>query len=255
METLTLDQDGPLAVVTINRPDKLNALNARTLEELSETFEALSVDDGVRAIILTGAGPKAFVAGADIAEFTDMNPVEARAASERGQAVMDRIENCGKLVIAAVNGFALGGGLELALAAHIRLGSETARFGLPEVKLGLIPGYGGTQRLAREIGPGRAARMIATADMIDAPTALNWGLLCEVCPPESLLERAREIGATVSGMAPLAVSTALACLRSGLNHDGMKVEAEGFGSCFSTDDMKEGVAAFLEKRPAVFKGA
>ncbi|MGE4159707.1 MAG: enoyl-CoA hydratase/isomerase family protein [Planctomycetota bacterium] len=237
--------------VTINRPEKMNALNRATLEEIEKAFEHIRGEPSIRCVILTGAGEKSFVAGADISEFKAMTPDQAVTASRFGQGVFALVANCGKPVIAAVNGFALGGGCELAMSASLRIASETARFGLPEVTLGLIPGYGGTQRLPALVGLGRALQMMTSAEMIDASKALAWGLVNEVVPQASLLARCEELASKISANAPLAVHK---CLTAAVGEGGFDKESELFGRCFSTADMKEGVEAFLNKRKPGFRG-
>jgi len=240
-----------VAVVTINRPAQLNALNAAVLQELHEEVVRLDADSGVRAVVLTGSGEKAFVAGADIAEFASFSPEEGEALATRGQAlVFDRIEQSNKPFIAAINGFALGGGLELAMACHIRLASSTAKMGLPEVGLGVIPGYGGTQRLPRLVGNGRALQMIATAKMIDALTAERWGLVNSVHEGSDLLPQARALGQQIALQSGNALSEALAAVRAGWDNPiaGFAEEKKRFGACFQTPEFIEGTTAFLEKR-------
>jgi len=243
--------------VTINRAEKLNALNKQTIEELAAVVRFAEETEDVRGVILTGAGPKAFVAGADISEFAGLSQEQGETLARKGQhTVFDAIEHATKPFVAAINGFALGGGLELAMACHIRVGSQNARLGLPEVTLGLIPGYGGTQRLTQLVGKGRALEMIATADMITADRAEHIGLLNYVVAPEELISKAEELLKKIKSRAPLAISAAIkatnAVFQEGTN--GFDVEIEEFGRCFPTADFKEGVAAFLEKRPANFTG-
>jgi enoyl-CoA hydratase len=252
---LDVDNDG-VALLTVNRPDKLNALNASVLSDLDACFDAMESNEAVRGIIVTGSGEKAFVAGADIAEFKGLGSSEARALSERGQQVFQRIEGSRKPVIAAVNGFALGGGCELALACHIRIASEGARFGQPEVNLGLIPGYGGTQRLPRLIGSGLAAELLLTGDMISAARAYEIGLVNRVVSGEELIESARKMMNKILSKAPLAVSMVLEAIRDGhlSLKEGLHREATLFGRAFETKDFEEGVSAFLEKRAPKFKG-
>lgn len=244
-------------VITINRPDKLNALNKQTIEELHETLvEAENVNE-IRAIILTGAGEKAFVAGADISEFANFSVEQGKQLSSIGHfKIFNFIENYSKPIIAAVNGFALGGGLELAMACHIRIVSDNAKMGLPEVSLGVIPGYGGTQRLAQLVGKGKAFEMIVTADMITAADAYKWGLANYVTTQQELLNKCFEITAKISGKSPTAIRTAIKVINAGYNNNlnGYEVEIEEFGKSFGTKDFKEGVGAFLEKRKANFKG-
>lgn len=243
--------------VTINRAEKLNALNKQTIEELAAVIRYAEDTEEIRGVILTGAGPKAFVAGADISEFAGLSQEEGEALARKGQnAVFDAIEKSSKPFVAAVNGFALGGGLELAMACHIRVGSQNAKLGLPEVTLGLIPGYGGTQRLTQLVGKGRAFEMIATADMITAERAEQIGLLNYVVSAEELIIKAEEILKKIKSRAPLAIKAAIkatnAVSQDGTN--GYDVEISEFGHCFATADFKEGVAAFLEKRAANFTG-
>ena len=246
-----------LAFVTLNRPKVLNALNAATLTELETVFTAIRTDDSIRAVLLTGSGEKAFAAGADIQELAKATGSLGESLARRGQTVFGTIENCGKPILACVHGFALGGGCELALACTLRIASETARFGQPEVKLGLIPGYGGTQRLARLVGQGIALHMILTAEMISATEALRIGLVHEVVPVEKLLARGEEIARTIASMAPLAIRASLEAVHRGLNlplEEALQLEASLFGSCCETADKAEGTHAFLEKRPPVWQG-
>jgi enoyl-CoA hydratase len=244
-------------VITINRPDKLNSLNKQTIEELHEILlEAENVND-IRAVILTGAGPKAFVAGADIAEFANYSVEQGKQLSAIGHfKVFNFIENYSKPIIAAVNGFALGGGLELAMACHIRVVSDNAKMGLPEVSLGVIPGYGGTQRLAQIVGKGKAFEMVVTADVINATDALKWGLANYVTTQDELINKCFEITGKIASKSPTAIKTAIKVLNAGYNNslNGFEVEIEEFGKSFGTKDFKEGVTAFLEKRKADFKG-
>jgi enoyl-CoA hydratase len=243
--------------VTINRPDKLNALNKSTIEELNKAFAALEADTEIRAIILTGAGQKAFVAGADISEFAAFSVEQGKALSAEGHRLLfDFVENLKTPVIAAVNGFALGGGLELAMSAHIRVASDNAKMGLPEVTLGVIPGYGGTQRLAQLVGKGRALEMIMTAEMIGAARAMEVGLVNYVTTQEELMSKCEEIAAKIVKNSPRAITAAIASVNAGYKSgiDGFKQEIEEFGKCFGTADFKEGTTAFLEKRKAVFTG-
>ncbi len=250
-----IDGDG-LAVVTIDRPKNLNALNAEVINDLDDCFRQARNDEAVRGIVLTGYGPKSFVAGADITQFTELDPVSAQRFAVRGQSVFNRIEEMPKPVVAAVNGFALGGGCELALACHFRVASENARFGQPEVNLGLIPGYGGTQRLPRVVGKGIATEMMLTADMISADRAYEIGLVNRVVPQEELLETAKKMLLTIVSKAPVAVTFALEALRASdlPLRQGLRHEAALFGQACATEDFKEGVTAFLEKRKASFKG-
>jgi enoyl-CoA hydratase len=243
--------------ITINRESKLNALNKATLSELAHAIAAAQSDEGVRGILLTGAGPKAFVAGADISEFADFDGVQGEELSRSGQeTVFNAIEQSAKPVVAAINGFALGGGLELAMACHIRIASDHAKLGLPEVSLGLIPGYGGTQRLTQLVGKGRAIEIIATAEMISATQAEVIGLVNYVVAPEFLIVKAEEILNKIKKRAPLAVASAIKAINASANGEesGFEVEIREFGRCFNTQDFKEGTNAFLEKRSAVFLG-
>lgn len=244
-------------VVTINRPEKLNALNRQTIEELHETLLEAENQKEIRAVILTGSGRKAFVAGADISEFAFFSVEEGTQLSALGHfKIFSFIENYSKPIIAAVNGFALGGGLELALACHFRVFSETAKVGLPEVSLGLIPGYGGTQRLAQLLGKGKAFEMILTAEMIGAAEAHEWGLANYVTAPDQLLEKCFELTAKIATKSPTAIRTAIKVINAGYNPqlNGFEVEIEEFGKSFGTKDFREGVDAFLEKRKANFQG-
>lgn len=243
--------------VTINREQKLNALNKETLAELAHVIEYAAGNDEIRGVLLTGAGEKAFVAGADISEFSDYNGAQGEALARNGQQhVFDAIEKCPKPVVAAINGFALGGGLELAMACHIRVASENARLGLPETSLGLIPGYGGTQRLTQLVGKGRALEMIATADMISAEQAERIGLVNYVVPQAELIAKAESIFAKIKLRAPLAIAAAIKAVNAAHTFDvnGFETEIEEFGKCFNTQDFKEGAGAFLEKRKPVFIG-
>jgi enoyl-CoA hydratase len=256
-ETLDVTTDDRIATITVNRPDKLNALNDTTIAELGEAIDELSARDDVGGVIVTGAGAKAFVAGADIAELSTQGPLDGRERARRGQEVFSRFERSRKPVIAAVNGYALGGGCELALACHIRLASETARFGLPEVKLGIAPGYGGTQRLPRLVGNGRALQLILTAEMIDAAEAYRIGLVNAVVPAAELLGAATTMLRQILAQGPLAVSLAIEAVNRGLDSTleaGLVLEANHFGLLASTDDMREGMRAFLEKRAPDFAG-
>ncbi len=257
MSTILIEQADGLATVTVSRPEKLNALNAATVEEIGTAFRALAQDEAVRGVVLTGAGEKAFVAGADIKELSRMDPVGGVAVSRQGQDAFRFIELMRKPVVAAVNGFALGGGLELALACHLRIASENARFGVPEVKLGIIPGYGGTVRLPRLVGRGRALQMILTGEMIDAEEAHRIGLVNDVVPQAALLESARGLAHRIMTNGPVAVALALEAVDHGYHattDDALRFESNLFGLLASTEDMREGMAAFLEKRPAAFRG-
>ena len=253
---LTEIKNGVL-VITINRPDKLNALNKETIETLHDTLVEAENQKEIRAVIITGAGNKAFVAGADIAEFANYSIEQGKQLSSTGHfKIFNFIENYSKPVIAAVNGFALGGGLELALACHIRVASDNAKMGLPEVSLGVIPGYGGTQRLAQILGKGKAFEMIVTADMINAQDAYKWGLANYITTQEELLNKCYEITSKIVTKSPTAIRTAIKVINAGYNNkqNGYEVEIEEFGKSFGTSDFKEGVSAFLEKRKANFRG-
>lgn len=256
LETLLYEVDDGLAVITINRPDKLNALNALVLHELNQAFHQARTDNAIKGVILTGAGEKSFVAGADIQQFPDLDALEGHRFALRGQAVFNRIEEMPKPVVAAINGYALGGGCELALSCHLRIAAENASFGQPEVNLGIIPGYGATQRLPRLVGRGIATELILTGERISAQRAYEIGLVNRVVPPGDLLEAAKTMTATITSKAPLAVGMALEALRASdlPLHDGLRQEAALFGQSCATSDFKEGVAAFLERRPATFKG-
>jgi enoyl-CoA hydratase len=256
-DNLRVETRDGVAVVTVSRPDKLNALNARTMAEMEAAFDELGADPAVRGVILTGAGEKAFVAGADIGELATRSPLEGRELSARGQGVLEKIETLGKPVIAAVNGFALGGGCELALACHVRVASENAKFGTPEVRLGLMCGYGGTQRLPRLLGKGPALEMLLTGEMVDAQEALRIGLVNRVFPRERLLPEAEELLRKMLANAPLSLRFTIEAVNDGLEMPlgpALDREAALFSLLCSTEDMREGTRAFLEKRPARFKG-
>lgn len=256
-ETLLCEVHGQIATVTLNRPKVLNALNTQVFDELEAAFTALAKDAAVRVILLTGAGEKAFAAGADINELAATDAISGAAKARRGQAVFRLIETCGKPVIACINGFALGGGCELAMACTLRLATETARLGQPEVKLGLVPGYGGTQRLPRLVGRSAALRLMLTGEMIGAAEALRIGLVDEVVPAERLMARAKELADVIVVMAPLAVAGCLEAVERGIGlpiEEAMKVEAEIFGRLCGTTDKAEGTAAFLEKRSPKWAG-
>lgn len=257
LENILTEVKNDVLIITINRPDKLNALNKQTIEELHETIANAENDKSIHALIITGSGQKAFVAGADIAEFSNHNIEQGKQLSAIGHfKVFNFIENYSKPVIAAVNGFALGGGLELAMACHIRVASTNAKMGLPEVGLGVIPGYGGTQRLAQLVGKGKAFEMIVTADMITAEDAYKWGLVNYVTTQEELLNKCFEITSKISTKSPVAIKTAIKVINAGYNNqfNGYEVEIEEFGKSFASADFKEGVSAFLEKRKANFPG-
>ena len=255
-ENILTSINGGILYITINREKQLNALNKQTIAEVGQAVASGEADKDVKVIILTGAGEKAFVAGADIKEFANFSKEEAAELSRHGHNVFNSVENCSKLVIAAVNGFALGGGCELAMACHIRVASSNAKFGQPEVKLGLIPGYGGTQRLPQLIGKSKAIELLCTADMLSAEGALEHGLVNYVVPSEELMSKCEEIAKKVMKQGPLAVSYCIKTVNSfyqeGVN--GFEEEIQAFGECFGTEDYKEGTTAFIEKRPAAFKG-
>lgn len=254
--TIFTEVSNLILTITINRPEKMNALNATVLLELYDAVNAGIKNDEVRSIIITGAGAKAFVAGADISEFTSLNKSEGAALAKKGQDIFFTIENSPKPIVAAVNGFALGGGCELAMSCHFRIASTNARFGQPEVNLGIMPGYGGTQRLTQLIGKGRATDLIISGNMIDAATALQYGLVNQVVPAEELLNTTRAILDTINLKAPIAVANCIKAINAVHDErtDGFELEVNLFGECFDTQDMKEGTSAFLEKRKPVFKG-
>ncbi len=255
--TILVDLQAPIATITINRPSKLNALNLETIQELHKAFKTCNDSKKIKVIILTGSGEKAFVAGADISEFANFSVKQGKALSKKGQkSIFDFIENLSTPVIAAVNGFALGGGLELAMACHFRVASDNAKMGLPEVSLGVIPGYGGTQRLPQLIGKGRAFELIVTAGMIDAQKALNYGLVNHVVTQDELIPLCEKIAGRIANNSSVAIGYAIKAVNAGFNHDsnGYATEIQAFGSCFGTSDFKEGTTAFLEKRKANFKG-
>jgi enoyl-CoA hydratase len=257
LENLRCERDGAIAVITVNRPKVLNALNTRTMDELRRTILSLKHDDGVRSVILTGAGDKSFVAGADINELAEQSPTGGRDHAMRGQHVLDLIENMGKPVIAAINGYALGGGCELAMACTLRLAADTAKIGQPEINLGLIPGYAGTQRLSRLVGAGRALELLLTGDPISAAEAHRLGLVNRVVPAADLMPEARRVAAALATKAPIAVRYIIDAVNKGLQMnfaEAQVFEATLFGLVASTDDMREGTRAFLEKRQAEFKG-
>jgi enoyl-CoA hydratase len=248
--------DQQICTITINRPDKLNALNKETIAEVGKAIIAAQADDQVRGIILTGSGSKAFIAGADISEFSSFNLAQGMELSAHGHHVFNSVEQCRKPVIAAVNGFALGGGCELAMACHMRIAAEHAKFGQPEVKLGLIPGYGGTQRLPQLIGKGKAMELLMSADMIDAQEAYRLGLVNYVVPADQLLAKCHEILNKILVQAPVAVAEIIHTVNAHYDKqkDGFREEVERFGACFTTEDFIEGTTAFLNKRKADFKG-
>ncbi len=257
LQNLTLEKHDGVALLTVSRPEKLNAMNSETLSELEGAFSHLGADPAIGAVIITGAGEKAFVAGADIQELARETATTGHRTALRGQSIFRRIETLGKPVIAAINGFALGGGLELALSCHVRVAAEGAKLGLPEVTLGAIPGYGGTQRLSRLLGRGRAYEMILTGDPLDAAEAFRIGLVNRVVPKESLLETADALARRMVRNGPLALRHALLAIDQGLEADlekGLLLEATLFGILCGTEDLREGMNAFLEKRKAVFRG-
>ena len=252
-ENIILEQENKTTVITINRPESLNALNAKTISELSAALDEISGDDQCRVVIITGSGEKSFVAGADIKEFSDYGTAAAEELARNGQNnLFNKIENLSKPVIAAVNGFALGGGLELAMACHMRYASENAKLGLPEVTLGLIPGYGGTQRLPKLVGKGLANEMIFSAKMIPAQRAKEIGLVNEVFELEELLPKTKELATQISRNSPMAISKAIEAVNQSDTADGFETEIKAFGQLFEMEDKKEGVAAFLEKRKPSF---
>jgi enoyl-CoA hydratase len=256
-ETLLVERDGAVASVTINRPKVLNALNTQTINELEQVMRELRADDTVRSIVLTGAGEKSFVAGADINELAVLSPAEGQRHGRRGQSVFDLIEDLGKPVIAAINGFALGGGCELAMACTIRIAADHARLGQPEINLGIIPGYAGSQRLPRLVGKGRALEMLLTGDMVSAARAYEIGLVNKVVPGAELPGEARKMATALAAKAPLATRYILEAVHHGMEMplaDAQFLEGSLFGLVASTEDMKEGTTAFLEKRQAAWRG-
>jgi enoyl-CoA hydratase len=253
---LTLEVTDRVAILWVNRPDKLNALNDAVITELGQAIAAIRVDDAIAGVLITGKG-RAFVAGADISELAEQTPLVAKARARAGQDVFRRIETCPKPVIAVVNGFALGGGCELAMACHVRIASESAKFGQPESKLGMLPGFGGSQRLSRLVGKGRAMQLLLTGEMIDAAEAYRIGLVNKVVPAGELMGAAHEMMKTILGNAPLALALCIEAVDRGLEmslDEGLILEANHFGLLAATDDMHEGTKAFLEKRSPVFKG-
>ena len=255
--TLTTELSAGILTITINRPDKLNALNKAVIEELSLAIEEIYTQPEIRSAIITGSGQKAFVAGADISEFLALDAAGGKALAQKGQDILfTKIEKSPKPIVAAVNGFALGGGCELAMACHFRICSDSAKFGQPEVNLGLIPGYGGTQRLTQLIGKGRATELLMTGNMIDANTALQYGLVNYVVPQDELLNKTRSILDIINTKAPLAITAVIKTVNAVFDEtkNGFDIEINEFGKCFGTADMKEGATAFLEKRKANFTG-
>ena len=255
-QTLLTSLENNVLTITINRPDKLNALNKDVFTDLDNALYDIEKNPGIKSVIITGAGSKAFVAGSYISEFSGFTKADAMALAKRGQDIFSKIERCNKPIIAAVNGFALGGGCELSMACHFRIASDNAKFGQPEVNLGLIPGYGGTQRLVQLIGKGRALELLMSANLIDANTALQYGLVNYVFKQEELLAKARSILEIINSKAPLAVAACIKTANAVFDEtiNGFDLEIEEFGNCFDTEDMKEGTSAFLEKRKANFKG-
>lgn len=254
--TLITSLENNILIITINRPDKLNALNQQVMSDLNNVMDEVYNNPEIKSVIITGAGPKSFVAGADISEFVGSSIEQGKALAKRGQDIFFKIENAAKPIVACVNGFALGGGCELAMSCHFRIASENSKFGQPEVNLGLIPGYGGTQRLTQLIGKGRALELLMSGNMIDAATALQYGLVNYVLPQDQLLQKAKDILNIINSKAPIAVASCITAANAVCNEtkNGFDVEVNEFGKCFITDDMKEGTAAFLEKRKAIFKG-
>lgn len=255
-KNIILQSENNIAVITINRPDKLNALNIETIDELHRAFLAAEQDQHIKVIILTGSGNKAFVAGADISEFYKFTVEQGKQLSANGHhKLFNLIENLSKPTISAVNGFALGGGLELAMSCHIRVASDNAKMGLPEVSLGVIPGYGGTQRLPRLVGKGKAMEMIFTAQMISANEALNYHLVNYITTPDELLNKCKEIAIQICKNSPSAIASAIRCVNVGFSGtNGFETEISEFGKCFGTNDFKEGTSAFVEKRKPQFTG-
>ena len=256
-ENIIVEIDGGVATITFNRPKVLNALSVATLKELSRALDEVAENDNARAVMITGAGDKAFIAGADINELAVLGPTNGQQVARHGQAVMDKLEGSGKPVIAVINGYALGGGCELALACHLRLASDAAKIGLPEINLGVLPGHGGTQRLARLIGKGRALDLICTGRHIGAAEAKEMGLVNEVFPHDELLERARELAESLASKAPVALRYCLEAVNQGLEttlNEGLIIESNLFGLACATEDQKEGMKAFLDKRKPEWQG-
>ena len=254
-KTLLVEIDNSICIITINRPDKLNALNKEVFNDLNAAIDEIYKNPEIRSAIITGAGNKAFVAGADISEFLELDPSEATELSARGHKVFDKIENSPKPIVAGVNGFALGGGCELALACHFIYASENAKFGQPEVNLGLIPGYGGTQRLTQLVGRNLAMELLMSGNMISAKEAMDHGVVNKVFSAEELLPKTKEILSLIQTKAPIALSKLIECVNN-FDHtqQGYDLEIKKFGECFATEDAKEGASAFLEKRKPNFKG-
>jgi len=255
-KTLTTTLNDGILEVAVNRPDKMNALNQDVMKDLGLVIDEIYKRDDVYSAIITGTGPKAFIAGADIAEFLTLSPNQGMELAKRGQVIFQRIEVSPKPIAAAVNGFALGGGCELAMACHIRIASDNAKFGQPEVNLGIIPGYGGTQRLVQLVGKGKALELMMTADMIGAEEARQLGLVNHVTTPAELMDKTRSILRKIHAKAPLAIAKVVKCVNDYFKEDvdGFETEMQEFAKCFATSDLHEGAAAFVEKRPANFKG-
>lgn len=255
-ETIKTELAGNIFTITINRPDKLNALNQTVMTELALAIDDVYTNKDIKSAIITGAGPKAFVAGADIAEFLTLSPEQGADLAKRGQVIFQRIEDCPKPIVAAVNGFALGGGCELAMACHFRVAADNAKFGQPEVNLGIIPGYGGTQRLTQLVGKGKALELIMTGDILPASDALSWGLVNHVTSAEELIPKTRAILEKIHAKAPLAIAKVVKCVNAALDNelDGYETEIKEFGKCFGTKDQQEGAEAFIQKRAANFTG-
>ncbi len=255
-QTLLTTLENGIFTITINRPDKLNAINNQVMTDINNAVQEVYDNNEIRSAIITGAGPKAFVAGADISEFSGLSVEDGKAVAQKGIDTFFKIENSPKPIVAAVNGFALGGGCELAMCCHFRIASDNAKFGQPEVNLGLIPGYGGTQRLVQLIGKGRAIELLISGNTIDAAQALQYGLVNAVVPPQELLAKAQAILANINTKAPLAIAKCIAAANAVYDEtkDGYAIELDGFGDCFGTEDMQEGAKAFLEKRKPVFIG-
>lgn len=253
--TLLTSLEEGIFIVTINRPDKMNALSKAVFDDLEKMMEEVETNTSILSVIITGAGNKAFVAGADISEFSGFNATQGKALAKRGQDIFNRIEKSPKPIVAAVNGFALGGGCELALACHFIYASENAKFGQPEVNLGLIPGYGGTQRLTQLVGRNRSMELLLSGNMLTAKEAMEYGIINKITTPEELIPKTKEILQTIQSKGPIAVAKIIECVNQ-FDHtqQGYDFEIQKFGECFQTEDMKEGAAAFLEKRKPVFKG-
>ena len=256
LDTLLFNIENGIAIITINRPDKMNALNKDVINDLNKALDEVYNNTEIKSAIITGAGPKAFVAGADISEFVGQSVESGEKIAREGQTmVFNKIENSPKPIVAAVNGFALGGGCELAMSCHFRLAAENAKFGQPEVNLGLIPGYGGTQRLTALVGKGKAMELCMTANLIDANEALKIGLVNYVTTADTLLDKTKDLLNIINTKAPLALSKVITCVNAAGNKEGFETEIKEFGKCFATNDMNEGVTAFTEKRKAVFTGS